>query len=781
MKNEEPLVQLLGDERIWLMHSGQHESGEHGAFWPSYLRDGFVGIAGEIQDIRTFEDQEGITKGLERLGVGEDRNARPTQTALAYHQFAHEMAIGDLVMMRSHSFFVGVGRVDSAYSYDDTSTCKHFRKITWLAQGQTPMPKGWNWKKLTDIGQYSRGNKGITFGYQGWIELANKAFFPAGQFPTQTWWVNQGDSFNPENPQIWAPATQKDGRVNKYHRFVQDIRRGDLIVHYNDTKIRGFSIAQHDAESRANPFDDGSWNNDGFGLDVTFHPCDPISLKSMQSSDELFTEAKSRKNGGSPFNSSRGVIQGYMFPFGLSMLDMIQRSTKASLPSPIQDFLRGFQNRTEIPQAMPINKIFYGPPGTGKTYRIQKDLIGAYQAKSSDLSREELLEQFASDLTWAEAIGIALLELKEASVLEILNHEVVGAKARVSSSKSPRHTIWGRILAHVHMECPEVKVTVRQSPLFWKHKNGNRSFFTFWDGLDEQELGQFESLTAELRAFEINNKSTVSNQFEFVTFHQSFSYEDFVEGIKPVMDENEEGQLAYAIQKGVFKKLCERAHRKPEQRFAIFIDEINRGNVASIFGELITLIEPDKREGQENELSVTLPYSKEKFSVPSNLDIYGTMNTADRSVEALDTALRRRFEFEEIGPNWQDFDGKIFDGVNVGTTMRTINQRIEHLLDKDHCIGHSYFYKVTDFQSLQQVFAKNILPLLQEYFYGDFGKVGLILGDAFVQVRNERQTSFASFDHPDADLLQEKVVYHLKDPTAVKPEGYRAIYLKENA
>ena len=162
--------------------------------------------------------------------------------------------------------------------------------------------------------------------------------------------------------------------------------------------------------------------------------------------------------------------------------------------------------------------------------------------------------------------------------------------------------------------------------------------------------------------------------------------------------------------------------------------------------------------------------------MPSNLDIYGTMNTADRSVEALDTALRRRFEFEEIGPDWQDFDGKILDGVNVGAMMRTINQRIKHLLDKDHCIGHSYFYKVTDFQSLQQVFAKNILPLLQEYFYGDFGKVGLILGDAFVAVRNERQTSFASFDHPDADLLQEKVVYDLIDPTAVEAEGYRAIY-----
>ena len=266
------------------------------------------------------------------------------------------------------------------------------------------------------------------------------------------------------------------------------------------------------------------------------------------------------------------------------------------------------------------------------------------------------------------------------------------------------------------------------------------------------------------------------NRIRFVTFHQSFSYEDFVEGIKPVMDEGSGEKLTYQIQSGVFKEICLEARENKSQKYAIAIDEINRGNVASIFGELITLIEPDKREGQKNELSVTLPYSKMEFSVPSNLDIYGTMNTADRSVEALDMALRRRFEFEEIKPNWRQFDEKVISGIKVGVMLRTVNQRIEHLLDKDHCIGHSYFYNLTDFPSLQKVFAKNILPLLQEYFYGDFGKVGLILGDAFVQVRNESQTSFANFAHPDADLLLEKVVYDLKDPTTVKAEGYRAIY-----
>lgn len=193
----------------------------------------------------------------------------------------------------------------------------------------------------------------------------------------------------------------------------------------------------------------------------------------------------------------------------------------------------------------------------------------------------------------------------------------------------------------------------------------------------------------------------------------------------------------------------------------LIIDEINRGNVSQIFGELITLIEPDKRAGMKEALEVTLPYSQEKFSVPSNLYIIGTMNTADRSVEALDTALRRRFSFCEMTPDYSLLAGTSVQGIDLADLLATINQRIEGLLDKDHAIGHSYFLRVASGDStLQDVFFDEIIPLLQEYFYGNFGRIELVLGRGFVKSSPINQSIFAK-PSPDNDEFNNHIRYSL--------------------
>ncbi|RZL69810.1 MAG: hypothetical protein EOO93_00430 [Pedobacter sp.] len=170
-----------------------------------------------------------------------------------------------------------------------------------------------------------------------------------------------------------------------------------------------------------------------------------------------------------------------------------------------------------------------------------------------------------------------------------------------------------------------------------------------------------------------------------------------------------------------------------DKNYVLIIDEINRGNVSAIFGELITLIEESKRKGNEEALEVTLPYSKEKFSIPNNVFIIGTMNTADRSVEALDTALRRRFAFTEMLPKPSLLADQIFEEVSLQIVLEKINERIEILLDADHQIGHSYLINVDNLSELADAFNNCILPLLQEYFYHDEEKIYLVLGKGFIK------------------------------------------------
>lgn len=163
-----------------------------------------------------------------------------------------------------------------------------------------------------------------------------------------------------------------------------------------------------------------------------------------------------------------------------------------------------------------------------------------------------------------------------------------------------------------------------------------------------------------------------------------------------------------------------------DKRYVIIIDEINRGNIARIFGELITLLEPSKREGMKEGLSAMLPYSEENFSVPKNIYIIGTMNTADKSLVTLDTALRRRFVFEEMMPDY-DLLSEDVDGVNLKKLLKAINERIEILYDREHMIGHSYLMGIDSLEGLNDAFEKSIIPLLQEYFLDDFEKIGQVL------------------------------------------------------
>ncbi len=277
--------------------------------------------------------------------------------------------------------------------------------------------------------------------------------------------------------------------------------------------------------------------------------------------------------------------------------------------------------------------------------------------------------------------------------------------------------------------------------------------------------------------------------YEFVTFHQSYGYEEFVEGLRPVISQNEgcdvvdshtskgsEGDVRYEIKPGVFFRLCNRARANPSVQYAMVIDEINRGNISKIFGELITLVEIDKREGEKNQVEVTLPYSGKVFSIPSNVDVIGTMNTADRSLALVDTALRRRFEFIESMPKPEVLADTIVshNGIDISLErmLAKLNKRIEALYDRDHTVGHAYFTCIKDipeeerFNQLKLVFKNKIIPLLEEYFFEDWQKIQLVLGDNQKQLQDHQFVQEIGLEDDLFDLFGQN---HELDRYAVRP------------
>jgi hypothetical protein len=439
----------------------------------------------------------------------------------------------------------------------------------------------------------------------------------------------------------------------------------------------------------------------------------------------------------------------------------------------------GDQASQEAPPAAALppalNTILYGPPGTGKTYRLRNHYMKMFTDRGAAPTPEERASVLVRDLSWWEAAALALLDTNDhkALVAQILTHPIVRARLKLSANKNPRAILWVALQSHTKQDCPNVNYAARTDPLIF-----SKDAASVWSVDPQVADSEAPHLRALLEDFHNPPERTPAVcRYKFTTFHQSFSYEDFVEGIKPQTEEaqgRDDGHLSYEVRLGVFREICREAESNPSRNYALFIDEINRGNVASIFGELITLIEEDKRLGKDNELKTTLPYSRDEFGVPGNLYIIGTMNTADRSVEALDTALRRRFTFEEMRPEADKIAQPPDLQVDLRKLFEVINGRIEQLLDHDHCIGHYYLMDIRDLNDLQSVFANRIIPLLREYFYGNPAKVGMVLGEPFVS-RKTAKTLFAPGSW-GIDELDEKEVFTFADVTKLTEKDFQAIY-----
>lgn len=466
---------------------------------------------------------------------------------------------------------------------------------------------------------------------------------------------------------------------------------------------------------------------------------------------------------------------------------------------------------------IPLNQILYGPPGTGKTYTtINKalEILANYgEIEKIPDNRQKQKEIFDTFVTKGQ---IEFVTFHQSYGYEEF---VEGIKPDLDSQNTESSDVSYVIKDGIFKQlCNQALLNYEK---YEDSKCETQNFGTdvkelfqayaqkLQKQIDEDEVIDFSSSQSKsaMKVFKINyyqngEAKSISISRNLGKTYQTLvldiilrDYKDFKQGsiksykdIKPTYESQKifHGNADYYFT--LFEKLKNFENKEYQELksqdsqvdsiklkpYILIIDEINRGNIAKILGELITLIEPSKRIGKSEGLQLTLPYSGESFGVPRNLCIIGTMNTADRSIALLDTALRRRFVFEEMMPK-PELLGKCGD-VDLQEMLETMNNRIEFLLDREHTIGHSYFMGVESIEDLHEVFKNKIIPLLQEYFYDDYAKIIAILNDnGMIKEKNKSQFSDL-FDGKFSELDSEKVVYEIIKSSKWRAWQFEKIY-----
>ncbi|MCL6272153.1 AAA family ATPase [Sansalvadorimonas sp. 2012CJ34-2] len=394
------------------------------------------------------------------------------------------------------------------------------------------------------------------------------------------------------------------------------------------------------------------------------------------------------------------------------------------------------------------NTILYGPPGTGKTFHTVELAVRkadpefnpdaapntvehrtAFKARYDELVSQKRIrfvtfhqsfsyEEFVEGLRASSDDGQISYNIESGIFRRICDDAASGvteSNSRLDEALQALQEILGGE--------DRIELTTQRGNSFGVEYHGNRTFRIFPEQTSNEDLGRGYPVSIE----------HIQNLYRRTNLDRIYN-SSYVKGI-----------LRHLMEEYSVPEFSDVPASTAANDFVLIIDEINRGNISKIFGELITLIEPSKRAGQPEELTVQLPYSKDDFSIPSNLHIIGTMNTADRSLAMMDTALRRRFDFVEMMPDYEPLNGVMVGPVNIGNMLRVINQRIEYLYDREHTLGHAFFMPlkgIDDEQALLQelgsIFRNKVIPLLEEYFFEDWEKIRLVLWDNQTKADDEQ-------------------------------------------
>lgn len=458
----------------------------------------------------------------------------------------------------------------------------------------------------------------------------------------------------------------------------------------------------------------------------------------------------------------------------------------------IQNQQLNFEN-----QNPPLNQILYGPPGTGKTYHtIDKalEILGENLANKDRDEKKEKFDEYVKNgqivfTTFHQSYGYE--EFVE-GIKPIINNDENSQELKYEIKNGVFKELCDKSLKNYISSIQNENETDLDKLIFEFANYINQNFLDKGNEFPLENKVNVKKILLnskdEYRSFLLGGSIKSPQRLTIDVIKRD--YLDFINGrilsfkdIKPKYDSQSDyhGNATYYFM--FYKKLKEFESLQNEKfkikkdnlkPYIIIIDEINRGNVSKIFGELITLIEPSKRIDESEGLKVTLPYSGEKFGVPKNVYIIGTMNTADRSITSLDTALRRRFEFIEMIPKPNVLSDNC-EGINLQELLKAINTRIEYLLDREKTIGHAFFIGIENLEKLKNVFQNKIIPLLQEYFYNDYALIDAVLNkngmleNVIVENKDylKNMTEFIESD---------KVIYKFSDSQKWDEATFKKIY-----
>lgn len=709
--------------KYWL-----YAPGENARKWDEFYDQGIMGLGWDnLGDLRDYKNKEQIRAKLQSL---ENTEGSKKNDTTANYDFLNNINIGDIIIAKKgKSEYLGYGVVESEYYYDvSRDEYQQCRKVNWKKKGIWEEPKkDIVLKTLTDITKYDDYVKKL-------IDLLGIEMSDAN-------WKDREKEFR-----NWAINTVKRASsIDGYIRNSMNKKIPEELIELGERNETFVSIFQED--------------------DIS---------KLKQLSERLLKGDLIEFNQNTNSREPSAAINKY--------INFLEKQGSKDM-----------SNTTEIYNKTSLNTILYGPPGTGKTYNTINEtlkIIDPIFYNANIIDRNALKERFdelkksgqVDFVTFHQSYGYE-------EFVEGIKAIPVGSKGNEDGNEMIYDVVPG-IFKKISKRAKEVKSGSDKTGPTKYYLNASQlniqatmikedeNTYTVLSGskIRKDESNTFNSKPLKKKVLDSIKKV---EEDEWYVTEENYTFKSMSGASSIILGRQSNGFKEWKEVLDDENNLSESSNENFSEKvnYVLIIDEINRGNISKIFGELITLIEDSKRQGEEEAVEITLPYSGEKFSVPNNFYILGTMNTADRSIALMDTALRRRFEFKEMMPKAELLSDTVIKGVNIAKLLMTINKRVDYLYDRDHTIGHAYFMSLKDLDEndalskLDDIFRNKIIPLLQEYFYDDWEKIQIVLGDhprqnseiqdKFIVEKLQEEESILGFDHDDIE--NEQFNYSIND------------------